>query len=80
MPHLARPRQLGFDNREFFPVQIDAWTGPTTSSPTRPGLGVEVDEELLAKQEFKFWEAPHLRRKDGSVHQLVSTCRIAREG
>ena len=33
----------------------------------RPGLGVEVDEELVRKQSFKFWEAPHLRRTDGSV-------------
>ncbi|MEO7908033.1 MAG: mandelate racemase/muconate lactonizing enzyme family protein [Roseiflexaceae bacterium] len=32
-----------------------------------PGLGVEVDEEYIKQQSFKFWEAPHLRRRDGSV-------------
>ncbi|MBN9027893.1 MAG: hypothetical protein J0H20_20475, partial [Rhizobiales bacterium] len=29
--------------------------------------GVEVNEALIQKQSFKFWEAPHLRRRDGSV-------------
>ena len=32
-----------------------------------PGLGIEVNEELIARQSFKFWEAPHLKRNDGSV-------------
>jgi galactonate dehydratase len=32
----------------------------------KPGLGVEVNEDLIKKQSFKFWEAPHLRRRDGS--------------
>ena len=32
-----------------------------------PGLGVEVNEALVKKQSFKFWEAPHLKRHDGSV-------------
>jgi galactonate dehydratase len=32
-----------------------------------PGLGVDVDEEFIKKQSFKFWEAPHLIRRDGSV-------------
>ena len=27
---------------------------------------VEFNEELAAEQSFKFWEAPHLRRCDGS--------------
>ena len=34
--------------------------------PEGPGLGVEFNEELAEEQEFKFWEAPHLRRRDGS--------------
>lgn len=29
--------------------------------------GADVNEDLLKKQSFKFWEAPHLRRLDGSV-------------
>ncbi|HEV7344606.1 MAG TPA: mandelate racemase/muconate lactonizing enzyme family protein [Devosia sp.] len=32
-----------------------------------PGLGVEVDEAQLTADSFRFWEAPHLRRRDGSV-------------
>ena len=31
-----------------------------------PGLGVSVDEERVKAESFKFWEAPHLRRRDGS--------------
>jgi galactonate dehydratase len=31
-----------------------------------PGLGVEVDEKRLSRGEFRFWEAPHLQRRDGS--------------
>lgn len=59
-------RGLGFDNDDFFPVQpkLDGAVYPVSDAP---GLGVEVNEELLAKQSFQFWEAPHLRRNDGSV-------------
>jgi len=58
--------QLGFDDAEFFPVQprIENAHYPVTDAP---GLGVEVNEELVKQQSFKFWEAPHLRRNDGSV-------------
>jgi galactonate dehydratase len=35
--------------------------------PDAPGLGIEINEELLDKDSFKFWEAPHLKRRDGSV-------------
>ena len=34
--------------------------------PDAPGLGVDVDEAALTREAFRFWEAPHLRRKDGS--------------
>jgi galactonate dehydratase len=62
----APERALGFDNSEFFPVQplLEGAVYPVSDAP---GLGVEVNEDLLAKQSFKFWEAPHLRRNDGSV-------------
>ena len=33
-----------------------------------PGLGVEFNEEAAKEQTFKFWEAPHWHRRDGS-HQ-----------
>ncbi len=57
---------LGFDNSEFFPVQprLDGAVYPVSDAP---GLGIEVNETLIAAQSFKFWEAPHLKRKDGSV-------------
>jgi galactonate dehydratase len=28
---------------------------------------VEVDEQAVKAQSFKFWEAPHWKRRDGSV-------------
>jgi galactonate dehydratase len=34
--------------------------------PDAPGLGVEIDEASLEGRDFKFWEAPHLHRRDGS--------------
>jgi galactonate dehydratase len=57
---------LGFDNSEFFPVQ-PRLEGAVYRVSDAPGLGIEVNEELVKKQSFKFWEAPHLVRKDGSV-------------
>jgi galactonate dehydratase len=41
--------------------------GTSIPVPDTPGLGVEVDEDAAKEQTFEFWEAPHLRRKDGSV-------------
>ena len=31
-----------------------------------PGHGVDVNEEEVAKQSFKFWEAPRMKKPDGS--------------
>ena len=57
---------LSFDNSEFFPVQprLERAHYPVSDAP---GLGVEVNEDLVRQQSFKFWEAPHLKRRDGSV-------------
>ena len=57
---------LGFDNSEFFPVQprLEGAFYPVSDAP---GLGIEVNEELIARQSFEYWEAPHLKRRDGSV-------------
>ncbi|GHA18369.1 galactonate dehydratase [Devosia pacifica] len=57
---------LGFDNSEFFPVQpkLEGSHYPVSDAP---GLGIEVNEALIANQSFAFWEAPHLKRRDGSV-------------
>ncbi len=57
---------LGFDNTEFFPVQ-PRLVGAHYPVSDAPGLGIEVNEEPIARQSFKFWEAPHLKRNDGSV-------------
>jgi galactonate dehydratase len=56
---------LGFDDADIFPVQVKLENAHYTV-PTTPGLGVEVDEARLTRESFKFWEAPHLRRRDGS--------------
>ena len=57
---------LGFDSSEFFPVQPRLHEAHYPVSDA-PGLGVDVNEKLIQAQSFKFWEAPHLRRGDGSV-------------
>jgi galactonate dehydratase len=64
----ATPGELyhGFDDAGIFPVQPKL-NGAVYDVPDGPGLGVEVDEALVKKQSFKFWEPPHLRRTDGSV-------------
>jgi galactonate dehydratase len=59
-------RKLGFDNSEFFPVQ-PRLDGPDYPVSDLPGLGVEVNEAAIEAQSFRFWEAPHLKRRDGSV-------------
>lgn len=57
---------LGFDNSEFFPTQ-PRLQGAVYPVGDAPGLGIEVNEALIKQQSFKFWEAPHLKRRDGSV-------------
>ncbi len=53
-------------NDEIFPNQLRL-EGSSILVPDTVGLGVEVNEEYIREQSFKFWEAPHLRRRDGSV-------------
>ena len=64
----ASPGELyhGFDNPEFFPGLYHL-EGAFYRVGDQPGLGVDVNEALIRKQTFKFWEAPHLTRPDGSV-------------
>jgi galactonate dehydratase len=50
----------------LFPVQPQM-SGNGVPVTDTPGLGIEVDEELAQRHAFRFWEAPHLRRLDGSV-------------
>jgi galactonate dehydratase len=56
----------GTPTAEMFP-HMPLLDGAVYQVPDGPGLGIEVDEALLTKVSFKFWEAPHLRRRDGSV-------------
>lgn len=51
---------------DIFPEQLRL-EGAVYPVPDTPGLGIEVNETLLGKESFKFWEAPHLKRRDGSV-------------
>ena len=57
---------LGFYDTSIFTQQVQL-DGPVYPVGDTPGLGVDVDEAEVAKQSFKFWEAPHLKRRDGSV-------------
>ncbi|MGQ9813573.1 MAG: mandelate racemase/muconate lactonizing enzyme family protein [Candidatus Roseilinea sp.] len=56
---------LGFDDSEWFPVQLTL-EGNRFPVPTGPGLGVAFNEALAKQHALKLWEAPHLRRRDGS--------------
>ena len=44
-----------------------ALTGAVYPVNPAPGLGIEIDEAALTRESFRFWEAPHLNRRDGSV-------------
>jgi galactonate dehydratase len=57
---------LRFYDDEMFPVQPKL-DGSRFPLPDTPGLGVEFNEALAQQQEFKFWEAPRLYRRDGSI-------------
>jgi galactonate dehydratase len=50
----------------MFPVQ-PVLNGTVFPVLDTPGLGVEFDEERAQAQSWQFWEAPHWRRRDGSV-------------
>lgn len=62
---ISPTEDLGFYDSDLFPVQPIP-QGAHVPVIDAPGLGIEVNEELARQQAFKFWEAPHLRRSDGS--------------
>ena len=65
-PMLAYPvsdKPINYENKISMQPKLD---GVWHKVPDGPGLGVEFNEELAKEQTFKFWEAPHLRRLDGS--------------
>src|SRR3954467_5769029 len=62
---LVDSQSRGHYDPTIFPTQLKL-DGPRFPIPTAPGLGVDVDEEYIKKQEFKFAEPPKLRKGDGS--------------
>jgi galactonate dehydratase len=62
---LPESQSRGHYDPTIFPTQLKL-DGPRFPVPTAPGLGVDVDEEYIKKQEFKFAEPPKLRKGDGS--------------
>lgn len=50
---------------DLFPV-APKLTSNSFTIPDTPGIGIEVDESLLGREEFKYWNPPMLRRRDGS--------------
>ena len=54
-----------FYDKTIFPCQLKLH-GDRILVPESPGLGVSFNEEAAKEQKFKFWEAPHLSRADGS--------------
>ena len=59
-------KHLGFEDSEIF-LDQPKLKGAVLPVETKPGLGITIDETLLKRQKFEFWEAPHLRRRDGSI-------------
>lgn len=50
---------------DVFPAGVERH-GPCYPLPTRPGLGIEFDEDAAAKHPMTPHEHPHLERPDGS--------------
>ena len=55
----------GFSDTNIFPMQLE-FEGTRFPVPDGPGLGVDFNEDFAATQAFKFWEGPHVFRRDGS--------------
>ncbi len=56
----------GGQNDDVF-IQQPKLKGAVYEVSDTPGLGIEIDEKALTRESFRFWEAPHLKRRDGSV-------------
>lgn len=63
---LSGSNTLGHADDDLFPVR-PRLDGATFPLPTASGLGVEVNEELVMEQAFRFWEAPRYHQRDGSL-------------
>ena len=63
----ALPKDQSSADDDIFPLQPKL-EGCRFPVPEGPGLGIEVNEDLATKEPFKFWEAPHIYRSDGSLN------------
>jgi galactonate dehydratase len=61
----SRFRPAAPEDAEVFPVR-PVPEGGSFAVPETPGIGIEVDERALAREPFRFWNPPMLRRRDGS--------------
>jgi galactonate dehydratase len=52
------------DDDRVFDTQLK-FANARFTVPDAPGLGIDVNEDALTEP-FRFWEAPHLHREDGS--------------
>ena len=59
--------QGGVNEAEALFPQQPRLAGTSFPVPDAPGLGIEMDEKAAQAQSWRFWEAPHFRRSDGSV-------------
>ena len=60
------PRKTGTSFTDVFPVQVE-WEDGYLLPPTRPGLGIEFDEEAAKKHPYKKVNSPRLYRLDGAL-------------
>lgn len=57
---------LAEDDPEMF-TRRPTLEGTSYPVDDTPGLGIEIDETHIDDGDFRFWEAPHWKRRDGSV-------------
>ncbi len=60
------PREPGTAFTDIFPVQVE-WADGYLLPPTRPGLGIEFDEEVAKKHPYEEVTPPRLYRLDGAL-------------
>ncbi len=80
VPNFSCARDAGRRRRTTWAAGVSPTSSPCSrgsrAPPTRsampPGLGVEVNEDAVKAQSFKFWEAPHLEAPRRFGHQLVA--------
>ena len=59
-------RDQGENDRELLFIDAPQEAGGEYTVPDAPGHGVDVDEEAVQARSFEFWEAPRMKKPDGS--------------